>query len=478
MIKRRKAADNIKYLIILASYLLILLGILFESISAKANETAGSPMGTESATHLLSRLGFGPTPEELTRVSNLEIRSFINEQLEPELIANPAELEEKLSKLEFYGLDAVSLFRKYALSSEKPTEGDLEAAKLVQLKKNSRIVIAQARQAKIWRALLSRAGLREIMTDFWMRYFHIEPQEGLPLLFFPDFENLLSKHCLDRFEHLFLKTAKHPSMLLSQNAWQNTLQSPESSFAETILKKFTLGEGFIQEDIESLARILSGWSIGASSNSGGGFAFIANRHDFSEKIFMNRAISIAQDADPSLGVREGETALRMLATHPDTAKRICFALATYFVASPPPNDLVRRLRDKFLQTNGDIRMVLYVLFNSPEFWDLKNQNNLPKSNFRFVISALRAKGSKPDGLKEVNRILSDLGSSPHNLTDKGSFLQIWPKGEMLIRRIYFLKSLNKTETIIMEKPLLASDECEKKPKSNPIDILDPKFMCY
>src|SRR5260221_2066643 len=56
----------------------------------------------------------------------------------------------------------------------------------------------------------------------------------------------------------------------------------------------------------------------------------------------------------------------LLARHPATARHIAFKLAQYFVADMPPPALTDRIAARFIETDGDIRGTLQVLFRSEE----------------------------------------------------------------------------------------------------------------
>ncbi len=68
------------------------------------------------------------------------------------------------------------------------------------------------------------------------------------------------------------------------------------------------------------------------------------------------------------GEKDGEEALKMLATSPATAKFISTELARHFVSDNPPPALVDRMAKSFESSGGDIRTVLKTMIYSPEFW--------------------------------------------------------------------------------------------------------------
>ncbi len=120
-----------------------------------------------------------------------------------------------------------------------------------------------------------------------------------------------------------------------------------------------------------------------TTGSGSAFAFIASRHDSSEKTFLGHQIAPG-------GEEQGIAAIDILAKSPATAHHIAFELAQYFVADKPPAALVERLAQEFMSTDGDIKAIMKVLLTSTEFRDSAGQKY--KTPYEYVLSAVRATG--------------------------------------------------------------------------------------
>src|SRR5207248_1425454 len=61
-----------------------------------------------------------------------------------------------------------------------------------------------------------------------------------------------------------------------------------------------------------------------------------------------------------------------------------------FVMDSPPDALIDRIADVYKDTNGDIRQVLWAIFQSPEFRDPANFGGKVKTPMEMVISSIRA----------------------------------------------------------------------------------------
>ena len=168
-----------------------------------------------------------------------------------------------------------------------------------------------------------------------------------------------------------------------------------------------------------------------------GAVFNPKRHDFGDKVIMGHRIQ-------SSGEREIEEVLDMLAKQPATAHHISYQLAQYFVADTPPPQLVSRLAQKFLQTDGNIKIVMQTLLSSPEFWDAKNEHNKYKSPFRYVMSALRATGARAEQPDAIVQFLQQQGQPIYGcLTPDGykNTKDAWMNPDALLRRINFATAL-------------------------------------
>jgi uncharacterized protein (DUF1800 family) len=207
---------------------------------------------------------------------------------------------------------------------------------------------------------------------------------------------VIRANALGKFEDLLLASARHPAMLFYLDQAQSNVRGLNENYARELMELHTLGvdAGYSQADVHELARILTGWTVALPL--GEGFRFVERLHDSGSKTLLGRSFN-------NNGVQEGEDAIRMLARHPATAKRIALRLATTFVADKPPQALVDQLAATFTRTQGDIRAVMRTLVESPEFW--RADNTLFKTPLDFACSALTAGG----GAKERREIQLTLG---------------------------------------------------------------------
>src|SRR5271169_2421915 len=376
--------------ILAAACLLICLSVL--------PATGAEPVSDRQIIHVLNRLAFGPTLEDFNHVRSIGIDRYIAEQLDPESIPEPFELQWRIAALDTLRYNAAQLRQLYGpLTGIRGFTLPPELEKMQR--ERARTIVQQAAQARILRAVLSRRQLQEVMVDFWFNHFNVFAGKDLDHLWIGDYERqAIRPFALGRFRDLLFATTKHPAMLVYLD---NTLSTAPGSpgargnrsglnenFAREVMELHTLGAdgGYTQEDVVTLARVFTGWGVNppdARVFPEHAAVFEGARHDYSPKVFLGHPLQ-------SRGKAEGEEALDILAHSPATARHIAFELAQYFVADEPPQTLVERLAARFLETDGNIREMLRTLFASNEFWDSRGAKY--KTPYQFVISAVRAAG--------------------------------------------------------------------------------------
>jgi uncharacterized protein (DUF1800 family) len=215
----------------------------------------------------------------------------------------------------------------------------------------------------------------------------------------------------------------------------------DPTYAAMLLAHQTLGPAGPQKpaDTLALARILTGWRVGASRGvaDSGGFYFDVDLHDPSDKTLLGHSIK-------GSGLGEGATALDILAAHPATARNIARKLAVYFLADDPPAPLVARVAEAFTKSGGDIRETLRALFQSPEFIDPKYMGNRFKPPLRQVVSAVRATGVAPGDTTALAGVLVGLGQPFYAADGPEGYAAAsgaWLKPDAVVRRVTFAGDL-------------------------------------
>jgi uncharacterized protein (DUF1800 family) len=258
--------------------------------------------------------------------------------------------------------------------------------------------------ARIQRAMIADCGFAERLVVFWSNHFCISANKGEPARMWAGaFEReAIRPHVLGRFGDMLKAVEQHPAMLFfldnqqslgpESRAGQNRKRGLNENLAREIMELHTLGVGggYSQDDVTSLARIITGWTFaGRQGQLGtpGAFAFNANAHQPGAQRLLGKTYE-------NTGVAQGEAALADLARHPSTATCIATKFARHFVADDPPPALVTRLSDVFSQSGGDLKALAMALVDSDQAWQMPMTKL--RSPYEFLVAIGRLLGRAPE----------------------------------------------------------------------------------
>jgi uncharacterized protein (DUF1800 family) len=311
----------------------------------------------------------------------------------------------------------------------------------------------------------------ERLVGFWSN--HLCVSTGAKVLVAPlagSYErDVIRPHVLGRFEDMVLASAKHPAMLVYLDNFQSigpgsrgarqgqrngARRGLNENYARELLELHTLGVngGYTQQDVQELARVLTGWTVSglggqaarlqgrlgrggrgaARPDPGGpgspiGFSFQELLHEPGSKTVLKKRYDAA-------GVAEGERVIRDLCRHPSTARFVATKLVTHFVSDEPPSAAVDRIAGVFRSSDGDLSAVARALVDEPEAWrDDTQKFRTPQD---WLIAVLRAFGAR-----EVNpntpvllRQLRQPFWSPPSPKGYGDGMSEWADPDSLLNR--------------------------------------------
>ena len=243
-----------------------------------------------------------------------------------------------------------------------------------------------------------------------------------------------------RFADLLVATTKHPAMLYyldnvrstgpDSRVGQKRKKGRNENLAREILELHTLGvDHYSQDDVISLANMLTGWSVNAT-----GFTFSPNRHQPGTQTLLGVRY-------PDDGPAQAEAALRELASHPKTIRRMSWRMARHFLSDEPPESVIEALSAAWKNSDGDLPTVAAALVNHRAAW----AGGLEKIRRpdELVIAALRATTTdrlEPDALQRgrLYDALSDLGQIPWRAPSPEGWPDVaaeWLGGDSLLSRL-------------------------------------------
>ena len=359
-------------------------------------------------------------------------------------------------------------------------QGD-NAARRQARRRLQEIAAAELRQALTTRVTSERPFVERLVA-FWSN--HLCVSMGAKVLVAPlagSYErDVIRPHVLGRFEDMVLASARHPAMLayldnfqsigpgspaarLGQRAGrpraaQQTAtprRGLNENYARELLELHTLGVdgGYTQQDVQELARMLTGWTIdgiggpGARAVDGmqrgrgrvgpnarpqapdGPLRFV-----FREALHEPGAKTLLGTRYAEGGEDEAARAIKTLCAHPATARFVARKLVMHFVSDEPPAPAVDRVAQTFRSSGGDLKAVADTLIDLPDAWqDDRRKFRAPQD---WLVAVLRALGTT-DVRENAGPLLRQLRQplwSPAAPKGYGDSMQEWADPDSLLNR--------------------------------------------
>lgn len=398
-----------------------------------------------------NRFGFGARPGDLARIG-ASARDHLLQQLRGSapLLRDPLPASHELLARVFAGR---------AARRDSPADAQPDAVQVAMTVRETYLPAYVAEVgARARTAITSQADFLERLVHFWSNHFAVSVDKIAVLGLAGAMEReAIRPHVLGNFADMLLAVEQHPAMLLyldnhlsigpdSQAARIAGLRGRDIGLNENlgreILELHTLGVdgGYTQQDVQALAALITGWSVGGGAGrlrggDPGRFFFRAPFHQPGAQQLLGQRYAEA-------GVEQGTGALRDLALHPRTAAHLAHKLARHFVADDPSPALVARLQKVYLDSRGDLPPLYAALVCAPEAWQA------PLSKFKtptdYIYSTFRALGLPFGGRMADLRTFELLGQrtfqpgSPAGWPDRGAD---WDGSAALLKRLEWAQDL-------------------------------------
>ncbi|HEY3246659.1 MAG TPA: DUF1800 domain-containing protein [bacterium] len=338
----------------------------------KFQPSASTPWNRAKAAHLLSRAGFGGSPDEIDRLAAIPFPAAVDSLLNFESVPDA----------DFPAIDFSEIRELYAeLFRLRQSRAGEQALR----QQNQRIIRANLqkfqdiRAAWVTRMIQTRRPLQERLVLFW---------HGLLVSGLPEVRNaehmamqldLFRRSAAGNFKQLILDISRDPAMLGYLDNDTNRRGRPNENYARELMELFTLGVGnYTEADVKESARAFTGWTF-----AGNQFVFQRNQHDDGQKTFLGRT-----------GNFDGTDVIDIIFEQPAAARHLSRKLFEHFVYLGPEEAVVNELAEIFKRTNWDVKSVLRAIFQSDLFYSEKALRSQIKSPVRLVIGAVRATGAR------------------------------------------------------------------------------------
>ena len=408
----------------------------------------------DAALRALNRFGLGARPGERGRLR--DPRGWLRAQLagDPPIGAPPATATPTAIS------DAIRAFRMPAQANrrQRPQAQPPQQSPPLQSRQQARRRLVEIAGAEALTALETRVITErpfvERLVAFWSN--HLCVSTAAKVLVVPlagSYEReAIRPHVLGRFEDMVLASAKHPAMLVYLDNFQSIgpnsrgaarrrgrgARGLNENYARELLELHTLGVdgGYTQQDVEELAKILTGWTVAGLQDGGPtlGFAFQDALHEPGPRTVLGVRYT-------DTGAAQDERVIRDLCRHPSTSRFIATKLVTHFVADAPPAAAVDRVAKIFRSSDGDLRAVAAALVDVQEAWsDETRKFRTPQD---WLVAALRAFGAREVGQMTIP-VLRQLRHplwAPQSPKGFGDSVQEWADPDSLLNRAELARTL-------------------------------------
>lgn len=474
---------------------LLLAPLLGGLVAVRAPERPSAPpagpVDSLAVVRLLQRATWGARPEDIARARELGVDAWLEEQLHPERLDDPVQ-EEVARRFPAAVQSIDELLERFpppdpqARPADRPNPDSLSVEERQRMRRERAArsparILGELAGARLLRAAWSERQLEEVMTAFWFDHFNVFFGKGADRWLVGDFErSAIRPYVFGTFEDMLVATARHPAMLFYLDNWRSAsvdtarilravrgrpaeqrvretllsrLPGINENYARELMELHTLGVdgGYTQADVIQVARAFTGWTFTPPGGRDPGMAmarrlgvraapppdgpyrfwFRPELHDRGPKVVLGTTLPGGR------GEEDGLAVLRMLAHHPSTARHIARELATRFVSDEPPESLVDRLAQVFLDSDGDLREVTRTLFSSPELQDAPPRMKSPFALVAGTLRLTRADVGNPGTLVEALRSLGEapyLAEAPTGYPEAASS---WTSGGGVLDRVEF-----------------------------------------
>ena len=185
---------------------------------------------------------------------------------------------------------------------------------------------------------------------------------------------MFRRHGFGKFRDLLVELAKNPAMIFWLDNSGNHKGAVNENWGRELLELFSLGVGnYTEEDIKEASRAFTGWTVPVKipqqplGRFYWSFEFRPEDHDDGEKTFLGHT-----------GNFNGDDIIDIIVKQPAAPRFLVRHLYNFFVADEvqvpawnitPPKDpeAIETLVQEYSRTDGDIRSMFRVLFNSDFF---------------------------------------------------------------------------------------------------------------
>lgn len=341
--------------------------------------------GADQARHLLSRAGFGGTPEQITAMVKLGHEGAVDYLLDVDKIDSPRVKADEFDQ----NIMHPPTREQREMYRRARQRGDEDALSQQRLSRQQRQRDDRRQMRSIQRWWLTRMietprPLEEKMTLFWHGHFATSYRTIEDSYHMFRQNQLFRKHALGNFGELMLQIIRDPAMLAYLDNNDSRKNKPNENLARELMELFSLGVGnYSEQDIKEGARALTGYTFDDDE-----FVFNERNHDTGAKRVLGKS-----------GNLDGDGFVMAILSQRAVANYMAWKFYRFFVADTPyqtrdrdriHNKAIRDTSASLLRQRYWLKPVLKRLFMSEHFYSAAVVRQQIKSPAELVVGSIRS----------------------------------------------------------------------------------------
>lgn len=379
------------------------------------NPLKASDFGPRQARHLLRRVGFGSTPQQVNEAINAGPQKTVNQ-----LLAN---LDQPLRDGQLPEVDPDVIrppnAEERATNAKARREGDqdtIDAFRSEQQRRRQQDRRMMGQLRRWWIGLMTEtdAPLRENLTLLWHGHFATAHRNVRDTNLMWQQNQLFRTHAGGNFANLLTGIVRDPAMLRYLNNDRNNKRRPNENLAREIMELFSLGEGnYTEQDIKQAAKALTGYHVRDND-----FLMRDGQHDGSAKTVLGETDTF-----------NGDDLAQLLLDQQACSEFIAYKLVRHFVADidgwpssvpSPLASMTRQIAQLLWQNNYDLKPVLAALFQSRFFYSEALVGKQIKSPTQLIVGTARMLHTPGPPARSLNDLDSGMRQMGQQLFDPPS----------------------------------------------------------
>lgn len=335
-----------------------------------------------AAHHLLSRAGFGGTPDQVRALSQLGLDDAVDFIVDYEKLPTPEVEGDFQSNIMRPATEAEAA--AYRRAREAGDEATLSEFRMRRQKRQvaDRQQIREIRKWWLERMIETPRPLEEKMTLFWHGHFATGYRAIEDSWHMLQQNQMFREKATRNFGDLLFGIIRDPAMLRYLNNNQNRKEHPNENFSRELMELFSLGEGndYSEQDIKEGARALTGYTYRDDE-----FVFNERQHDGGSKTILGRS-----------GDFDGDDFVRIILSRRVCSEFLALKLYRFFVndapdvPTPEQRPFLKTLAKKIRSGEYEVKPVLKALFKSRHFYAEANRCAVVKSPVQLTVQTIRS----------------------------------------------------------------------------------------